>query len=60
MDDGAQRARDNGVEVSSEVTLNGNEPWLERFSTFREAPLGTLGLDLACTFTLSEIVPVSD
>jgi glyoxalase/bleomycin resistance protein/dioxygenase superfamily protein len=60
LDDGVQRARDNGVEVSSEVRLNGNEPWLERFSTFREARLGTFGLDLACTLTLSEIVPVGE
>jgi hypothetical protein len=58
MDAGIQRARDSGVDVSSEVTLNGDEPWLEQFSTFREARLGTFGLDLACSFTLSEIVPV--
>lgn len=60
LDDGAQRARDNGVEVMAEAKLNGNEPWLDRFSTFREARLGPLGLDLACFLTLSEIVPVPD
>jgi Glyoxalase/Bleomycin resistance protein/Dioxygenase superfamily len=60
MDDGARRARESGVEVSPEAKLNGNEPWLERFSTFREARLGTFGLDLACSLTLSEIVPAAE
>jgi hypothetical protein len=59
LDDGAQRARDNGVEVLPEAKLNGDEPWLDRFSTFREARLGTFGLDLACFLTLSEIMPTA-
>jgi hypothetical protein len=58
LDDGAQRARDNGVEVLPEAKLNGDEPWLTQFSKFREVRLGTFGLDLACFLTLSEIVPV--
>jgi predicted enzyme related to lactoylglutathione lyase len=60
MDLAMQRARDNGAEVAYEAKLNGSESWLKRFSTFREARLARLADDLSCSFTLSEIVPVTE
>jgi 4-hydroxyphenylpyruvate dioxygenase-like putative hemolysin len=59
MDEAIERARANGATVPFEARLNGTEPWLARFSSFREARLSELGENLSCSFTLSEIVPIS-
>jgi predicted enzyme related to lactoylglutathione lyase len=59
MDEAIERARANGATVPYEARLNGSEPWLARFSSFREARLSELGENLSCSFTLSEIVPIS-
>jgi hypothetical protein len=58
MDEAIERAQANGATIPFEARLNGTEPWLARFSSFREARLSELGENLSCSFTLSEIVPV--
>jgi hypothetical protein len=58
MDEAIERAGANGATVPFEARLNGTEPWLARFSSFREARLSELGENLSCSFSLSEIVPV--
>jgi catechol 2,3-dioxygenase-like lactoylglutathione lyase family enzyme len=58
MDEAIKRARENGATIPYEAKLNGNEPWLTRFSSFREARLSAFDENLSCSFTLSEIVPI--
>ena len=58
VDAAIARAKENGVELDWEAKLEGDEPWLRRFKSFREARLRAFDGDFAATLTLSEIVPV--
>ncbi|MDB5582459.1 MAG: hypothetical protein JWR80_7635 [Bradyrhizobium sp.] len=58
IDAAIQRAKENGADLDWEVSLEGDEPWLRRFKSFREARLKAFGEDFAATLTLSEIVPI--
>jgi hypothetical protein len=58
LDEGIKRAQANGAPVFREAKVNGDEPWLTRFSTFREAGLSAFSDELSCSFVLSEIVEV--
>ncbi len=57
LDKGMERAKANGLDIAFLAQLNGDEPWLSRFSKFREARLASLGENLSLSFSLSEIVP---
>jgi hypothetical protein len=56
LDEGIKRAAANGAPVFRGAKVNGDEPWLKRFSTFREAGLSAFSDELSCSFVLSEIV----
>jgi len=58
IDAAIQRAKANGVDLAWEVKLGGDEPWLRRFITFREARLNAFDDSFACTLTVSQIEPV--
>ena len=59
LDAAIERARSHGAEVDFEAKLEGDEPWLARFSTFRETRLHAFeDGKFNATLTLSEIVPV--
>ncbi len=57
IDAAIARAKSKGIDLDFEVKLEGDEPWLQRFSLFREARLKAFSDDFASTLTLSEIVP---
>jgi hypothetical protein len=57
MDAAQQRARDAGVTVGPEVTLDGSEEWYDRFSFFREAGLAMFDPPLPVSVGLSQIEP---
>ena len=57
IDAAIDRARANGADLDWEVSLGGDEPWLRRFKTFREARLRAFSEDFACTLTVSQIEP---
>jgi len=57
IDEAIERAKSHGVDLDFEVKLEGDEPWLQRFDSFREARLKAFSDDFAATLTLSEIVP---
>ena len=57
IDAAIARAKEQGVNLDFEVKLEGDEPWLKRFSLFREARLKAFSDDFAATLTLSQIVP---
>ena len=57
VDASIARAKSMGIDLDFEVKLEGDEPWLQRFSLFREARLKAFSDDFASTLTLSEIVP---
>jgi 4-hydroxyphenylpyruvate dioxygenase-like putative hemolysin len=52
-----ERARSQGAEVDFVAKLEGDEPWLARFSSFREARLYAFDDGFSATLSLSEIVP---
>lgn len=54
IDAGMRRAEANGVPVAYEVKLTGDEPWRDRFATFREAKLQEM---FGATIVLSQIEP---
>jgi hypothetical protein len=51
------RAKKHGVDVDFEVKLSGDEPWLTRFKSFREARLKAFDPEFAMSLTLSQIEP---
>lgn len=57
IDAAIERAAQQGAALDFEVKLEGDEPWLERFSLFREARLKAFPDDFAATLTVSQIVP---
>ncbi|MEU6702013.1 hypothetical protein [Pseudonocardia sp. NPDC046786] len=57
IDAAIAHAAEEGVELDFEVKLEGDEPWLERFSQFREARLKAFDDDVALSLTLSQIEP---
>lgn len=57
LDEGMRRAKANGGSIDYEAKVRGDEPFLTRFSKFREAKVTALGDDFGCLFGLSEIVP---
>ncbi|MBK5264617.1 MAG: VOC family protein [Alphaproteobacteria bacterium] len=57
IDAAIARAKEEGADLDFEVTLEGDEPWLQRFSEFREARLKAFSDEFAATLTLSQIVP---
>lgn len=61
LDDGVERAEANGASPGLVASVDGDEPWLAPFSSFREVRLDAFDdEDLSCSFVLSEIVPVHD
>jgi predicted enzyme related to lactoylglutathione lyase len=52
------RARENGVELGWEVRLEGDDPILGRFRTFREARLLAFPEEFAASLALCQIEPV--
>ena len=57
IDAAIKRARSQGAEVDFVAKLEGDEPWLTRFSSFREARLNAFDDGFSATLSLSEIVP---
>jgi 4-hydroxyphenylpyruvate dioxygenase-like putative hemolysin len=57
IDAAIKRARSQGAEVDFVAKLEGDEPWLARFSSFREARLNAFDDGFSATLSLSEIVP---
>lgn len=57
IDAAIKRARSQGAEVDFVAKLEGDEPWLTRFSSFREARLNAFDDGFSATVSLSEIVP---
>jgi predicted enzyme related to lactoylglutathione lyase len=57
MEEGKRRVEANGGSMGHEAKMKGDEEFLKRFSSFREARLNVFGDDFACLFGLSEIVP---
>lgn len=58
IDAAIDRATDNGADFMFHIQTSGDEPWLKRFSKFREAKIDMFPEDFGATVTLSEIVPV--
>jgi len=58
IDAAIARASEHGVDLDWEVRLEGDEPWLARFKTFREARLCAFPGEFAATLTVSQIEPV--
>lgn len=57
IDAAIKQARSQGAEVDFVAKLEGDEPWLARFSSFREARLNAFDDGFSATLSLSEIVP---
>jgi len=58
FEEGMKRAEVNGGSVGHQMKAKGDEEFLKRFSSFREARLNVFGDDFASLFGISEIVPI--
>jgi hypothetical protein len=58
LDEGMQRAVDNGGTLGREAQVKDDAAFLKRFSKFREVGVNAFGDELGCHFGLSEIVPI--
>jgi hypothetical protein len=59
IEEGVERAVAAGGEFLFNLVLEGDEPWLKRFETFKEAKVKVFPDDFASTVTLGEIVPAA-
>jgi hypothetical protein len=59
LDQGMKRVLDNGGTLGHEARLNGDEPFLAKFSRFREVRVNAFDDAFGCVFGLSEIVPMN-
>jgi len=57
LDEGMHRAEANGGSIAYEAKVKGDEPFLKRFSKFREAKVNAFDDNFGCSFGISEIVP---
>jgi predicted enzyme related to lactoylglutathione lyase len=58
LDDAMRRAEANGGPIGYEAKVRGDEPFLTRFSKFREAKVNAFADDFGCQIGICEIVPV--
>jgi predicted enzyme related to lactoylglutathione lyase len=57
LDAAIKRAGENGAPLRFNIVMTGDEPWLSRFKTFREAKIDMFPEEFAATVTLSQIEP---
>jgi hypothetical protein len=58
IDKAIEKATEGGGEFIYNLVLEGSEPWLKRFKTFKESKVKIFPDDFASTVTLGQIEPV--